>query len=144
MFALTPYERAERSLGWNPFWEMEALEHNFFGGNALAAFRTDVTDADDAYLLEADLPGFDRKDIHLDVRGDVLSLRAERRSAHSEEDEGNRLIRSERSYGVYSREFNLDGVDAEGIRARYEDGVLKLRLPKKQNSRVESRAVEIE
>ena len=151
MFALKPYERQGQMTNYNPFREMDEFERRFFGNpfgffgsDALSEFRTDITDAGDAYLLEADLPGFDRKDIHLDVRGDVLSLRAERRSAHSEEDEGNRLIRSERSYGVYSREFNLDGVDAEGIRARYEDGVLKLRLPKKQNPRVESRAVEIE
>ena len=151
MFALRPYDRASHAVGYNPFREMDEFERRFFsnpfgffGGSALSEFRTDITDAGDAYLLEADLPGFNKRDIHLDVNGDMLTVRAERRANREEKDENNRLIRSERSYGSYSREFDLSGVDADGITAKYEDGVLKLNLPKKAAALPASRTLEIE
>ena len=151
MFALRPYERKNQVTNYNPFREMDELERSFFGnpfgffgGSALSEFRTDITDTGDAYLLEADLPGFDKKDIHLDVSGDVLTVRAERRSNHEEKDENHRVIRSERSYGSYSREFDLSGVNADEITAKYEDGVLKLHLPKKQAEMPATRTLEIE
>ena len=53
---------------------------SFFGTGALSQFRTDVTDEGDHYLLEADLPGFEKKDITLDIRDDTLTVRAERKS----------------------------------------------------------------
>lgn len=151
MFALKPYERGGHVASYNPFREMDEFERRFFGNpfglfgnNALSEFRTDITDAGDSYLLEADLPGFNKKDIHLDVNGDVLTVRAERRSNHEEKDENQRVIRSERSYGSYSREFDLSGVNSDEISAKYEDGVLKLNLPKKQATLPASRTLEIE
>ena len=73
---------------YNPFREMEEFEKKFFANPfagffeapALAEFKTDVADEGDHYLLEADLPGFEKKDIHLDVNGDVLRVHAERHS----------------------------------------------------------------
>ena len=151
MFAIKPYERANHVSAYNPFREMDEFERRFFGSpfgffgsNSLSEFRTDITDAGDAYLLEADLPGFHKKDIHLDVHGDMLTVRAERHNNREEKDENNRVIRSERSYGSYSREFDLSGVNADEITAKYEDGVLKLNLPKKQNALPASRTLEIE
>ena len=151
MSALKLYERTNQAAGYNPFREMDEFERRFFsnpfgffGGNALSEFRTDITDAGDAYLLEADLPGFNKKDIHLDVNGDMLTVRAERRSNREEKDEHSRVIRSERAYGSYRREFDLSGVDADGITAKYEDGVLKLNLPKKEAALPASRTLEIE
>ena len=89
MFEIIPYTRRNRIANYNPFREMDDFERNFFGNpfgffdnNALAEFKTDITDTGDAYLLEADLPGFAKEDIHLDVNGDVLTVRAERHSNH--------------------------------------------------------------
>ena len=151
MFALKPYERTNHVAAYNPFREMDEFERRFFGNpfgffgnNSLSEFRTDITDEGDAYLLEADLPGFNKKDIHLDVNGDMLTVRAERRSNREEKDAQNRVIRSERSYGSYSREFDLSGVNADEITAKYEDGVLKLNLPKKQHAMPAARTLEIE
>ena len=151
MFAIKPYERTNHVSAYNPFREMDEFERRFFGNpfgffgsSSLSEFRTDITDAGDAYLLEADLPGFNKKDIHLDVHGDMLTVRAERHNNREEKDENNRVIRSERSYGSYSREFDLSGVNADEITAKYEDGVLKLNLPKKQSALPASRTLEIE
>ena len=137
---------------YNPFREMEELEKaffsnpfgSFFGNSTLAEFKTDVTDEGDHYLLEADLPGFDKKDIQLDIHGDTLTVRAERHSRIEEKDKKDKVVRIERSYGSYSRQFNISGVEADQIKAKYDNGVLMLTLPKKQTALPKGRRLEIE
>jgi len=137
---------------YNPWREMEAFEKAFFGAPfrgffdtpALSQFRTDVTDEGDHYLLEADLPGFEKKDITLDIRDDTLIVRAERKSKVEEKDKRDKVIRMERSYGSYQRSFDISGVDADKIKAKYVDGVLRLTLPKQERRLPEGRRLEIE
>ena len=136
---------------FNPWREMEELERAFFdnpfgvlGSNALAQFRTDVTDEGDHYLLEADLPGFDKKDITLEILEDTLTVRAERKSKVEQKDKKDKVIRMERSYGAYQRSFDISGVDADKIKANYTDGVLRLTLPKQEKHLPEGRRLEIE
>ena len=133
---------------FNPWREMEALERAFFGApfgsTGLAQFRTDVTDEGDHYLLEADLPGFEKKDITLELRDDTLTVRAERKSRVEEKDKKDKVIRMERTYGAYQRSFDISGVDADKIKAKYVDGVLRLTLPKQEKRLPEGRRLEIE
>lgn len=122
----------------NPWREMELFEKAFFGAPALPQFRTDVTDEGDHFLLEADLPGMEKKDITLEIQEDNLIIRAERKSKAEHTD--NKIVRRERSYGSYCRRFGIAGVDAEKISAKYTDGVLQVTLPKlekKQARRLE-------
>ncbi|MGI5977165.1 MAG: Hsp20/alpha crystallin family protein [Candidatus Limivicinus sp.] len=132
---------------YNPFREMENFERsafrNFFDSNDLAEFKTDVSDEGDHYLLEADLPGFDKKDISLELSGDVLTVSAERHSKLDEKDDKDKIVRMERSYGVFSRQYDVSGVDVDKISAEYENGVLKLTMPKLQEVVPESRRLEI-
>ena len=152
MFELRPYRKNNQNLsGYNPFREMEDFEKHFFddpfdyfGTSALAEFKTDIKDEGDSYLIEADLPGFSKGDIHLDIDGNLLTIKAERHSEHEEKDKKHKYIRCERSYGAYSREFDLSGIAADKIGAKYENGVLKLTLPKKQEQVPASRRLEIE
>lgn len=151
MFELRPYHRKDSIASYNPFREMDEFERRFFGtpfgffdNRELAEFKTDITDMGDAFLLEADLPGFAKEDLHLDINGDVLTVCAERHSNHEEKDSQNRVIRCERSYGSYSRNFDISGVNADGITAKYEDGVLKLHMPKKQLPQSATRTLSIE
>lgn len=136
---------------YNPFRDMEDLERSFFGSpmdffssRDLAEFKTDVTDEGDHYLLEADLPGFDKKDIHIDVDDDTLVIHAERHSNYEKQEKKAGYLRCERSYGSYSRSFNLDGIDSEKISAAYDNGVLKLTLPKQAPAKATARRLEIE
>ncbi len=121
-----------------------ASPFGFFENGVLDEFKTDVKDEGDRYELEADLPGFDKKDIHLDVNGDTLTVSAERHSEHEEKDKKGKYVRCERSYGTYSREFDVSGVNTEGIKAKYENGVLKLTMPKKADALPETKRLEIE
>lgn len=90
------------------------------------------------------LPGFDKKDIKLDINGDWLTINAERHSEHEEKDKKDKYICCERSYGSYSRRFNVSGVKTDEIKAKYDNGVLKLTLPKKGEELPESHHLEIE
>lgn len=152
MFELTRRNNNHHINNYNPFREMEEFERNFFGypfgsffGNRdLAEFKTDLTDEGDHYLLEADLPGFDKKDIHLDINDDVLTVSAERHSKIEEKDKKDKVVRIERSYGSYSRQFDVSGVKTDEIKAKYDNGVLKLTLPKKEKIESNSRRLEIE
>ena len=151
MFELRPFHR-NQDITYNPFKAMEDFEKRFFEDpftgffetGDIAEFKTDISDQGDSYLLEADLPGFEKKDIHLDVHGDVLTINAERHSQHEDKDKKGNYVRLERSYGQYSRQFDVSGIDAHGIKAKYENGVLKLTMPKKQETLPESHTLEIE
>ena len=152
MFELRPFHRNNQELTYNPFKAMEEFEKRFFEdpftgffqNGDIAEFKTDISDQGDSYLLEADLPGFEKKDIHLDVSNDVLTINAERHSKHEDKDKQGNYVRLERSYGQYSRQFDISGVDAHGIKAKYTDGVLRLTLPKKPEQVPESHTLEIE
>ena len=152
MFELSRRNNNHQVKAYNPFREREEFEKNFlakpvgafFGMQDLAEFKTDVTDEGDHYLLEADLPGFDKKDINLEISGDTLTVNAERHSKVEEKDKKDKVIRMERSYGSYSRQFDISGVEADKIKAKYDNGVLKLTLPKKQETLPESHRLEIE
>ena len=152
MFELKPYTRRNAVASRNPFRDIDDFEraffgldpYNFFRDTGLGDFRTDLKDTGDSYLLEADLPGFDKKDIKIEMNGDLLTINAERHSEHEEEDKKKNYIRCERSYGSYSREFDISGVEADGITAKYENGVLTLNMPKKTKTTPEARRLEIE
>ena len=138
MFELTRRNNNHNVNAYNPFHDMEEFERSFFypfdsffGTSDLAEFKTDLVDEGDSYLLEADLPGFDKKDIKLDIKDDVLTVKAERHSKTEEKDSHHKVIRRERSYGCYSRQFDVSGIKTDEIKAKYDNGVLKLTLPKK-------------
>ena len=106
-------------------------------------FRVDVQEEKDAYRLTADLPGFAKENIHLDLKGDVLTLSAERHSEWEDSDKKGNYLRCERSFGQYSRSFDVSNVETDQIRADYNNGVLKLTMPKKGKTVPASRRIEI-
>jgi HSP20 family protein len=141
MFELMPFTRSRGVDLYHPFRDLEELERNLFSSNGAAAFKTDIRDA---YVLEADLPGMKKEDIHIDIDGERLSISAERCAVKEEKDENGGYIRCERSYGAFSRSFDISGIRAEEISAAYEDGVLKLTLPKQAKAIPASRRLEIQ
>ena len=95
--------------------------------------KIDVKESEKEFLVEAEIPGVKKEDIFIDVDGDTVSLRAEVKS-EKEEKKGEKVVYSERSYGMVSRSFTLPmDVDDKAVKAEYRDGVLKLVLPKKTN-----------
>lgn len=116
----------------NPYTAMdEFFDAPFFTDDHSGSFGTDITDEGDAYQLTADLPGFDKKDIKVQVQNNTVSVSAERHSEAEDKDKKDKFLRQERSYGSYRRTFTVGSdVDKANIKAKYEDGVLTVTLPK--------------
>lgn len=129
---------------YNPFRVLEDMERSFWKDNSLAEIKTDIRDSGDSYLLEADLPGFKKEDIHVDLENDCLTISAERHSEYEDENKKDGFVRCERSYGSFTRSFDMTGVDTESIKAAFEDGVLRLTLPKLKETTPAVRSVEIQ
>ena len=97
--------------------------------------KLDVKKSDGAYSVTAELPGVNKEDIQVNVEGNVVSIAAEVKK-ESEEKKGEEVIRSERYYGRLERSFALESdVDESKVDAKYENGVLKLKLPLKASSK---------
>lgn len=97
--------------------------------------RFDVVEKDDAYEISADLPGVKRDDVKIHVNGRDLEIVAETKSEEKLEEDG-KLLRSERLHGRLQRRLTLaEDLDAEKAKASYEDGVLKITLPKSKNAK---------
>ena len=144
MFEMMPFTHNRGVDLYRPFRDLEELERSLFANNSVTAFKTDIRDTGDAYVLEADLPGMKKEYIHIDIDGDRLSISAERNAVREEKDENGGSIRWERSYGAFSRSFDISGIRGEEISAAYADGVLKLTLPKQTKSVPASRRLEIQ
>ena len=144
MFELTPYFRTNRKAAqvYDPFREMEEMERRFFGG-PIESFRSDIKEEENGYVIETDMPGFRKEDIHLNLDGDTLTITAERHSRYEQREHQGKYIRCERSYGSYSRSFDVTGIHTEGIQAAYTDGVLTLKLPKQTAETPVSRRIQI-
>ena len=106
-------------------WDESALERSFSG------FRTDVIEKDDSYELQAELPGFNKEDIHIDLKNDVLTISASHNEEKKEEDKESKYIRRERHSSSYSRSFRVSNVLPEDIKAVYNNGVLEVSFPKR-------------
>lgn len=95
--------------------------------------KIDVKEDAKSYTVQADIPGVKKEDIQVDIDGDTVSVRAEAKR-EKEEKKDEKVVYSERSYGMVSRSFSLPSeVDEKAAQAEYKDGVLKLVLPKKTN-----------
>jgi HSP20 family protein len=93
--------------------------------------RVDIKDKDDHYEISADLPGVDKKDLHVSLNDDVLTIEATTAEEHEEKGNGGKVIRKERRSGKYVRSFTLDGKPKEtDIKASFKNGVLQLHVPK--------------
>lgn len=140
MYGLTPFERKSYDL-FNAFHD---FEKDFFGnGTTFKSCKTDIKDEGDKFVLEAELPGFDKQDIKLDINNGTLTLTAEQSSEKEEKNDDGKYIRRERSYGSYCRSFDISGVNTEKIDAEYKNGVLTVSLPKKEIAPPETKRLEI-
>ena len=140
MFGMIPFDRRDSSL----FDMLDNFERNFFGtsSNTASSFRTDIRDEGDKFVLEAELPGFKKEDIKLDLKDGVLTISAQHSSENEEKKDS--YVRRERRYGSFSRSFDVSGIQEDHISAAYNNGVLELTLPKAQPEVPAARQIEIQ
>lgn len=142
MFGMVPFEYRDR----NVFDMFDNFERSLFRNSNvdLPAFRTDIRDVGDKYVLEAELPGFSKEDVSLDLKDGILTITAEHTETNDQKDDNGSYIRRERRYGSFRRSFDVTGIDENAISAAYNNGILELSLPKAQQTLPEARRIPIE
>ena len=111
-------------------------EHMLYGKNAPRMMKTDVKETETGYELDVDLPGFKKDEIRLDLENGYLTISTEKSLENKEEKKG-KVLRQERYSGTMSRSFYVgDSLTEEDIKAKYENGVLSLTIPKKEARKV--------
>lgn len=130
---LSPFEREfEKGFGGN--------RSPLFGKRARNLMKTDVKEVDGSYEVDVDLPGFKKEDLKLALEDGYLTITASKGLDKDHQDEKGTYIRRERYSGTLSRSFYVgDGVAEAEIRARFEDGILKLTVPKKEQKKLENK-----
>ena len=112
--------------------------------NDFGKMKCDIYEKDNVFYLEMDIPGFDKKDVQIEIDdNDYLVITAEKNSEVNEEDDNKNYIRKERSYGKYQRSFYIGGIDKENIQASFENGILKVSMPKKEEEKLSKKTIEI-
>mgnify|MGYP002554920897 CR=1 FL=1 len=119
---------------------MKDTEKKLYGKRASHVMKTDIKEMDNGYELVVDLPGFTKDEITAELKDGYLTLSAAKGLDKDEQDKKGNYIRRERYAGTLSRSFYVgDAVSEEDIHAKYEDGILKLSVPKKAPKVVEEK-----
>lgn len=144
MFGLVPFKASTPSQRRNDF--LNLIDDFFYNDSSFftrntSSMKVDIKETKKEYLLEAEIPGVDKKDIKVNMKDDILTISVEKNEENEEKNDG--YIRKERYYGNYSRSFNVDNINSEKIAAKYENGILKLVLPKKEKVEPKENKIEI-
>ena len=115
------------NFGMLPMWNGR---NPLYGKHAKNLMKTDVRETEDTYEVDVDLPGFKKDEISVELEDGYLTIRAAKGLDKDETDKKGKYIRQERYAGACSRSFYVGDVKAEDVSAKYEDGILKLSMPK--------------
>lgn len=134
MFDMVPFRKNNNSISkrgdyfdqlFNNFFNDDFLIPSNFMGNA---FRVDLKENENEYIIEADLPGINKDAIDITYENNYLTISAKRDD--TVEDKKENYVRRERHYGEFNRSFYIDNIDDNKINAEFKDGVLSINIPK--------------
>lgn len=133
MFGLVPFRfnNGENNKGlsindmFNDFFNDDMLSEF----NSSGSFKTDIKENPEGYVVHAELPGVNKEDINIDYNNNYLTISAIKNNEFEEKKDN--YIRRERSYGSVSRGFYINNIDKNSIKAKFDNGVLSVELPKK-------------
>ena len=114
----------------DPFGMLATGRNALYGKHAKNLMKTDVRETEDSYELDIDLPGFKKDEISVDLKDGYLTISAAKGLDKDEKDKKGKYIRQERYAGACSRSFYVGDVEPKDVSASYEDGILKLSMPK--------------
>jgi len=134
------------SFDFPTFRSFGDVDKKLYGKHAAHVMQTDVREHDDSYQVDIDLPGFKKDEINIDLENGNLTVSAAKGLDKDEKDDNGRLIRQERYAGAMQRSFYVgEHVTVEDIKAKFENGVLTLTVPKKEAKKLpEKQSIMIE
>lgn len=143
MYTIQPVRRKSVSVPRNSLWgDFDNVFDGFFNeAPAVSKMKVDILDQEDKYILEAELPGFNKEDINVSLKEDYLTISV----SHEDEKESSngKYLRRERTSSAYNRTFYIEDIDEDNIVASFENGVLNLVLPKQEAVISEVKKIEI-
>lgn len=137
-------------VSWDPFRELRTIQDRFNRALGTSGRRerdeemslgswlppVDIAEDKDKITLTAELPGFTEDQVQLNMEGNILTIRGERKFEEEKEGDGRNYHRVERAYGQFLRSFTLPpNVDRENIHARFRNGLLEIDLPKREEAK---------
>lgn len=123
----------DEAFSMMPMWRHD---NPLYGKHAKNLMKTDVRETDNSYELDIDLPGFKKDEIKLNLEDGYLTISASKGLDKDEKDKEGRYIRQERYTGQCSRSFYVGDVKPENVSAKFEDGILKLSIPKNEQKQL--------
>lgn len=123
----------------------EMFGNDFFPKESKNLMKTDIREKKDKYVIDIDLPGFEKENINLSLNNGYLEVSAKVDSSNNEEEEEEKFVRQERFFGECSRSFYVgDNLQEEDISAEFKNGILKIEVPKKEEEKKLPEAKHIE
>ena len=120
-----------------PFRSLENVDRKLYGKHAGKEMLTDVKEHENNYEVEIDLPGFKKEEITIELNEGYLTITASKGLDEDEKSKQGKIVRQERYAGVMQRSYYVgEQLTTEDIKAKYEDGVLKLEIPKKEEKKL--------
>ena len=121
----------------DPFAAVNASVNNaLYGKHARREMKTDVRETDNGYEVDVDLPGFKKENVNVDLSNGYLTIAASKGLDKNQQDDNGRYIRRERYAGSMSRSFYVGDVRPQDVSAKFEDGILRLTMPKAGQQRL--------
>ena len=129
-------QRNSDTYSMTPFDFFEDFSRNLFNDFKSNLIKTDIHETDNEYIVEAELPGISKDNIQVTYEDGVLTISGQQQTDTVDEDKKGKLIRSERSSTSLRRQYLLENVKEDEIKASYSDGILKVTLPEDSNKEI--------
>ena len=125
---------------FNDWFSFPDIDKKFYGKSTDQVMKTDIKEKDNEYEVDIELPGFKKEDVKAELKDGYLTISAAKNVNNDEKKEDGKYIRKERFSGNVSRSFYVgEDMTQEDIHAKFEDGILKLTVPKKEAKKVEDK-----
>lgn len=142
MFGLVPFKINNNFVDSKNGFDI--MFKDFFGDEmSMKNLRVDIREKENEYILEADFPGMKKEDINIDYSKGYLTISGEKKTEKEETEKKENYIRKERSYEKTSRSFYVGDINKDEIKAKFENGVLEITIPKEQKTIQENSKIEI-
>jgi HSP20 family protein len=133
-----PSEMLRGSFPGNLF---ESILNNSFMAGFNTSMRSDIKETNQEYILEVEIPGFSKENINVECQDGLLTISAV--NMQDTDDNTANYVRQERQFGKISRSYRIDGIDEDQILAEYRDGILRLTLPKSNETNEKRKRIAI-